>query len=82
MIEHKQFRKERSESGKKGASSRWSDSSAIGSANAKERKGKEIKEKESKYIYDNFGNYQRPRKTGNMQLISDVLKEKGLYANK
>lgn len=75
MIEHKLFRKERSESGKKGASSRWVDSSANGSANAKERKGKE-----SKYIYDKNGNYSKPRKVNEsgLKLVKDVLVLKGL----
>lgn len=43
MLKHKEFRKERSEAGKRGAVNRWKHSSAIGSAYAKERKEKEIK---------------------------------------
>ncbi len=47
LLKHKEFREERKKSGKRGARSRWENGSAIGSAYAKERKGKEIKEKEN-----------------------------------
>jgi len=43
IIKYKKFRKERSESGKRGADSRWKNSSAINQPYAKERKGKERK---------------------------------------
>ena len=82
MVEHKKFRKERSESGKRGAASRWNDGSAIGSANgsayAKERKGKEIKEKEikekfNKKKFDRFGNYYTEREGSGMSTVADIL---------
>jgi hypothetical protein len=87
MIEHKLFRKERSESGKRGAYSRWSDgsanSSAIGSAYAKERKGKERKEKinTKEKVFDSFGNHFTPRKGSGMSTVAEALREKGLYGN-
>lgn len=48
MIEHKNYRKERSNAGKRGAKTRWADSSAIKEplAQPMQRKGKERKEKE------------------------------------
>lgn len=53
MIEHKQFRKERSLSGKRGAKSRWEDSSAMAQPMAQpmQRKGKERKGYIKKEIY-------------------------------
>jgi len=54
MIEHKNFRNGLSNAGKAGAKKRWENREAIShpisTPNAKERKGKEIKEKE---IYNN-----------------------------
>lgn len=44
MIEHKNYRKTLSEQGKMGAEKRWKNSPPISPPNAKERKGKEIKE--------------------------------------
>ena len=50
MIEHKNFRRERSLSGKRGAKTRWENSSAIAQPMAQpmQRKGKERKEKKNK----------------------------------
>ena len=44
MVEHKEYRKTLSEQGKIGAEKRWKNSPPISPPNAKERKGKEIKE--------------------------------------
>lgn len=55
MIEHKNFRKERSLAGRRGAKTRWGNGSAIAQpltkplAQPMQRKGKERKEKEIKY---------------------------------
>lgn len=44
LQDHLELRLKLSESGKTGASNRWANREAIGGGNAKERKGKEIKE--------------------------------------
>lgn len=77
MLEHKGFRQERSISGQKGAKNRWNNNSANGSAitsannsaNAKERKGKEI------YKKDDFSSFHetKPRMTA-----KEWIKKEGL----
>jgi len=62
LLKHLELRETLSEQGKKGALKRWGNGVAIGEANshpnAKERKGKEIKEKEIKVI-NNKGKYYK-----------------------
>ena len=48
LAHHLELRLKLSESGKAGANNRWGNRGAIGDGNAKESKGKEIKEKETK----------------------------------
>jgi uncharacterized protein YdaU (DUF1376 family) len=65
---HLELRLKLSESGKTGANNRWGNRVAIGEVNAKERKEKEIKEKESKVniIDDSFEEwwFSYDKKTG------------------
>ncbi len=69
MKKHKDFREKLSVKGKEGAEKRWGNSPPIGEGNAKERKGKEIKGKESKvntgdelwflkYYHSNYESYK------------------------
>jgi len=79
-------RAEKSQKARESVMARWNKNntnvlrSQYDSNTIKERKGKEIKEKEiyKEKVFDNFGNSYTKRKGSGMELVAETLKQKGL----